>query len=266
MKPVPLKIEVPNPCFEPWDKMQSIDGRKYCGSCEKHVTDFSRFTDQELISYFKNRNTESCGRFRKDQLQRELYQTIIQKGTLKPRNYWLAGVLGFTGLTLQGQTSDKAQHEICQQIKPTLVFEGTSKYAIVGTHFHGQAVNAENHPLPYAIITYFQGRASKGIIADSQGRFTVQLEYTSDSLITLTISTNALDNQHISMIQEMETLEIHADYDQYNENLYIVGKYPHSQEIHNLTSYRRKGLRAFFYKLFHLRRWIKYKRSLRLAK
>ena len=265
MKPVPLKIEVPNPCFEPWDKMQSTDGGKYCGSCAKHVTDFSGFTDQELIRYFKNRNTESCGRFRKDQLQRELHPTFIQKGTLKPRNYWLAAFLGFTGLTLQGQTSDKAQHEICQQIKPTLVFEGTSKYAIVGTHFHGQAVNAENLPLSYAIITYFNDRASKGIIADVQGRFTIQLEYTSDSLITLTLTANTLDNQHISMIQEMKTLEIRADYDQYDENLYTVGKYPHSHQISNLTSYRRKGLRAFFYKLFHLRKWIKYKRSLRSA-
>jgi len=260
--PTPLKIEVQNPCSEPWDKMQSIDGGKYCGSCAKHVTDFSGFTDQELISYFKNRNTESCGRFRKDQLQRELHPSIIQKGTLKPRNYWLAGVLGITGLTLQGQTIDKAQHEICQQIKPTLVFEGTSNYTIVGTHFHGRAVNAENLPLPYAIITYFQDRASKGIIADDQGLFTIQLEYPSDSLITLTLTANALDNRHISMIQEMKTLEIHADHDHNDENLYTVGRLQYFNETSILTSYRKKGLRAFFYKLFHLRKWIKYKRSL----
>lgn len=263
MKPVPLKIEVPNPCSEPWDKMQSTDGGKYCGSCAKHVTDFSGFTDQELISYFKSRNTESCGRFRKDQLQRELHPSIIQKGTLKPRNYWLAGVLGFTGLTLQGQTSDKAQHEICQQIKPTLVFEGTSNYTTAGTHFHGQAVNAENLPLPNAIITYFQDRASKGIIADGQGRFTIQFEYPSDSFITLTLTPNAPDNRHISMIQEMKTLEIHADYDHNDENFYTVGRLPYSHGTSTLTSFSRKGLRAFFYKLFHLRKWIKYKRSLR---
>jgi hypothetical protein len=260
--PTPLKIEVQNPCSEPWNKMQSIDGGKYCGSCAKHVTDFSGFTDQELISYFKNRNTESCGRFRKDQLQKELHPSIIQKGTLKPRNYWLAGVLGITGLTLQGQTSDKAQHEICQQIKPTLVFEGTSNYTIVGTHFHGRAVNAENLPLPYAIITYFQDRASKGILADDQGLFTIQLEYPSDSLITLTLTANALDNRHISMIQEMKTLEIHADHDHNDENLYTVGRLQYFNETSILTSYRKKGLRAFFYKLFHLRKWIKYKRSL----
>jgi hypothetical protein len=260
--PTPLKIEVQNPCSEPWDKMQSIDGGKYCGSCAKYVADFSGFTDQELISYFKSRNTESCGRFRKDQLQRELHPSIIQKGTIKPRNYWLAGVLGITGLTLQGQTSDKAQHEICQQIKPTLVFEGTSNYTIVGTHFHGRAVNAENLPLPYAIITYFQDRASKGIIADYQGLFTIQLEYPSDSLITLTLTANALDNRHISMIQEMKTLEIHADHDHNDENLYTVGRLQYFNETSILTSYRKKGLRAFFYKLFHLRKWIKYKRSL----
>jgi hypothetical protein len=174
----------------------------------------------------------------------------------------LAGVLGITGLTLQGQTSDKAQHEICQQIKPTHVFEGTSNYTIVGTHFHGRAVNAENLPLPYAIITYFQDRASKGIIADDQGLFTIQLEYPSDSLITLTLTANALDNRHISMIQEMKTLEIHADHDHNDENLYTVGRLQYFNETSILTSYRKKGLRAFFYKLFHLRKWIKYKRSL----
>jgi hypothetical protein len=138
-----------------------------------------------------------------------------------------------------------------------------AKYVIVGTHFHGQAVNAENHPLPYAIITYFQDRASKGIIADSQGRFTIQLENTSDSFITLTLTANALDNRHISMIQEMKTLEIHADYDHNDENLYTVGRLQYFNETSTLISFRRKGLRAFFYKLFHLRKWIKYKRSLR---
>lgn len=267
MKPTPLKIEVPNPCLEPWDKMQSTDGGKYCGSCAKNVTDFSGFTDQELISYFKNRNAESCGRFRLDQLQRELYPSVIQKGSLSPRYYWLAGVLGFAGLSLQSQSvSTKVQQESCQQIKPILVFEGTLTYRFLGTHFHGQAVDKDNNQLSKAIITYFQGNIAKGILADDQGRFTIQRDNYIDTLITLTVVENANIDHHISMIQELNTVEIEVNGNELEDQIFVVGKLPYSQGIRTLTLYRRKGIRAFFYKVFHLRKWIKYKRSLRLAK
>ncbi len=178
----------------------------------------------------------------------------------------MAGVLGFTGLTLQGQTSDKVQHEICQQIKPTLVFEGTLAYRFLDTHFHGQTVDKDSNQLSNAIITYFQGNIAKVILTDDKGRFTIQRENVVDSLITLTVVENTNINQYISMIQELKSIEIEANWNEMDDQNYVVGRLPYSREVRTLTSYRRKGLRAFFYKLFHLRKWIKYKRSLRLEK
>ena len=264
MKPVPLTIEVPLPCSETWDEMQSSDSGKYCQSCAKQVTDFAGFTDQELVHYFKNRNGDTCGRFRLDQLDRELYSSVIQKGSRSPRNYWLAGVLGLTGLTLYGQSfPSKVQHESCQQIKPVIVLEGTAAYSFVGSHFHGQVVGNKNQPLPQAIITFVQGRIAKGVIADNFGRFTIQRETFIDTLITLTISANADDNQHISMIQEMETVEIQIDKNGWGNQDYLVGRYPYSRDVQYITSFTQKGFRAFLYKLFHLRKWRKYKRALK---
>ena len=264
MKAAPLKIEVPNPCSETWDEMQAMDRGKYCQSCAKQVTDFAGFTDQELVHYFKNRTSETCGRFRLDQLHRELHPTVIQKGIQAPRNYWLAGVLGLTGLSLQGQSpSPITPNENCQQIKPIFVKEGTAAYPFVGSHFHGQVVNSKDQPLPQAIVTYVQGRIAEGVIADQFGRFTIQREPFMDTLLTLTVSANAEDSLHISMIQEMKTVEIQMDRYGWGNQDYVVGKYPLGHDVTYITSYSRKGFRGFLYKLFHLRKWRKYKRALR---
>lgn len=48
---------------------ESLMGR-FCRECEKEVTDFTKFTNDELINYFKtNKIREGCGRFLTSQLE-----------------------------------------------------------------------------------------------------------------------------------------------------------------------------------------------------
>lgn len=43
---------------------------RFCGSCAKHVVDFSGMSDHELTEYLRNRKHAACGRFRAEQLEK----------------------------------------------------------------------------------------------------------------------------------------------------------------------------------------------------
>jgi len=41
-----MKIHIPEPCSENWDKMTPQGGGRYCLSCDKVVTDFTNMTTE----------------------------------------------------------------------------------------------------------------------------------------------------------------------------------------------------------------------------
>lgn len=54
-------------CSEDWDKMQPCGANKFCHQCQKEVIDFTNNTPQE-IAHILQKNTVSCGRFHRSQL------------------------------------------------------------------------------------------------------------------------------------------------------------------------------------------------------
>jgi len=93
--PTPFKISIPKPCHEQWDNMHKGQDGRFCGSCQKSVVDFTRFSDAELERWFIHERKISCGRFNPDQLDRliENAQPFSLK-RLKP-NLILASFLAF---------------------------------------------------------------------------------------------------------------------------------------------------------------------------
>lgn len=66
-----FKLSVPHPCFNKWEDMHINREGRYCTSCNKTVTDFTLFTDEEIKTYFINNiDKKICGRFQKKQLKR----------------------------------------------------------------------------------------------------------------------------------------------------------------------------------------------------
>ena len=65
-----LKISIPTPCHEDWNKMTPNQQGRHCDSCMKTVVDFTRMTDDE-VKYFllNNKEEHACGRFTSKQLQ-----------------------------------------------------------------------------------------------------------------------------------------------------------------------------------------------------
>lgn len=61
---------IPNPCHENWSEMEPNAEGRFCGSCQKTVVDFTRFSDQELIAYFEEQRPSQrvCGQFNPHQV------------------------------------------------------------------------------------------------------------------------------------------------------------------------------------------------------
>ncbi|QDW23871.1 carboxypeptidase-like regulatory domain-containing protein [Pedobacter sp. KBS0701] len=68
--PSKFKIQIAKPCHEEWESMQPNVNGKFCGSCQKAVTDFTHFTDEALKHWFNENQGSSCGRFKPEQLDR----------------------------------------------------------------------------------------------------------------------------------------------------------------------------------------------------
>ncbi|MBI3234145.1 MAG: hypothetical protein HYZ42_08900 [Bacteroidetes bacterium] len=66
----PIHPKITEPCQEKWGRMSKTKRGRFCQSCEKVVVDFTKFSDQQLVDYFKTHKTGFCGNFYEDQLNR----------------------------------------------------------------------------------------------------------------------------------------------------------------------------------------------------
>lgn len=65
-----LKISIPEPCQENWNKMTRTATGKFCGVCTKTVVDFTAMLPTEIQHYFTaNTSSNICGRFKTNQLE-----------------------------------------------------------------------------------------------------------------------------------------------------------------------------------------------------
>jgi hypothetical protein len=95
-----LKITIPKPCHEDWDKMTPNEHGRHCAACAKTVTDFTLMSDEEVKHFFFNKKEEkTCGRFRSEQLNRiviTLPQNIFYIRIAKWKKFLAACLLAFS--------------------------------------------------------------------------------------------------------------------------------------------------------------------------
>ena len=74
-----LNLSIPKPCHENWDTMLPNEKGKHCFSCQKTVVDFTKMTDSQIIHFFQEYKSSTCGRFLDTQLNRPILQPVITK-------------------------------------------------------------------------------------------------------------------------------------------------------------------------------------------
>ncbi|XZF15572.1 carboxypeptidase-like regulatory domain-containing protein [Chitinophagaceae bacterium MMS25-I14] len=73
-KPLPVILSIPEPCSEDWENMAPNGCGRFCFSCQKTIIDFTELTDNDLCSIVQTAPEGFCGRFRQDQLDRNVLQ------------------------------------------------------------------------------------------------------------------------------------------------------------------------------------------------
>ncbi len=65
-----FNLNIKTPCSENFNQFSPTPDGGFCGSCEKEVIDFTKMNRQEIVSFFKNKETQNtCGRFNSNQLK-----------------------------------------------------------------------------------------------------------------------------------------------------------------------------------------------------
>lgn len=116
-----ISIHVKEPCHENWDEMLEVQSGKHCLACSKTVMDFTNFTDDQLLNYFKNsKNKNTCGRFADQQLNKELIP-LPQRRHQWASKFFAGTTLIFTGFFnhVSGAINSKQKTKI-EQLNPKI--------------------------------------------------------------------------------------------------------------------------------------------------
>ena len=126
------QLTVPKPCNVSWDAMTPNAQGRFCGSCQKSVTDFTGMTDFEISNYMLlNVGKNVCGRFKTKQLDRIIIQipeTVLYTQTSFRKIFMLA-LLFAMGTTLFSCTDAEGNKQPVEKVVITNTI--TSKEEII---------------------------------------------------------------------------------------------------------------------------------------
>jgi len=171
-----IKLSVPNPCKEDWDKMKLTDKGRFCERCSNIITDFSVFTDKELVEYLSKVKGKVCGQFANTQLNRMI---TVQEPSTTPLFRKLlfstalaAGVAGaaHSQSTQPNRNGANASGNINMAQTPMQAKQATKDSTTI---LKGKVVNLkDDKPVANAsIVVQYDSVNTDAVITDSNGRF-----------------------------------------------------------------------------------------------
>ena len=115
MKNKPLSLHIDEPCHEKWSEMTPNEQGRFCNACQKTVTDFTGLTDNEILNIVRN-NSNVCGRFYADQLERKIVETQLKGNNWRLNSAFTALFLATGATAVSAQSADTTYH-------PTVVID-----------------------------------------------------------------------------------------------------------------------------------------------
>jgi len=172
-----FQIQLPKPCHENWNKMNPVEQGRFCNSCQKAVVDFTGMSDTQLVAFFKKPSTGSvCGRFDKDQLERDL--SVPGK-----RMPWLKYFLQLLVPTFLFACKAKSQGEPQLMGKPMIEVpkknvkdeNGNIKEEKIGSKkIKGMVTDESGVGIPSASVV-IKG-TNRGVVTDEKGNYAIDVE------------------------------------------------------------------------------------------
>lgn len=97
-----MRLSIPQPCHEDWQKMSPEAQGRFCSLCSKTVVDFTAMTDSEVMAYFENHyGQKTCGRFKSNQLdiiKIKIPQQVFRQRLPYLQKFLLALLVSFSAL------------------------------------------------------------------------------------------------------------------------------------------------------------------------
>lgn len=178
-----MKISINTPCSASWNDMQAHAQGKFCLHCNKHVIDFTRMSDTEIIKVLQGAGSGACGRFKKSQLERSLYLASPPKQTTVYRKI-LAGLLLFVGGDYEA-TAQTGEPILNRPHTTTPTSTGTMKTndGSLLKQLKGRVLDADSkEPIPFCSIVVQDSYLST--TSDKDGFFMLDIpkSFTEDTL------------------------------------------------------------------------------------
>jgi len=185
-----MKITIPEPCDQKWSEMQACGSNRFCNKCEKQIIDFTYYSDAALIKVIEENDGRICGKFTKDQLDRELIssykkQSFFSNISARWLGLWLFLSSPFYSVKAQTPT------EVSPELKTTKT--DTNLFYISGT-----VVGEDGQPILDAKVKIIE--LGQETLTDSNGKFRIVFEdisfgkYTIEACGTGFVDTNRISN------------------------------------------------------------------------
>lgn len=144
-----MKITLPKPCHEKWERMTPKEKGRFCAVCSKTVRDFTNDSDDEILDYFSDSYSENtCGNFYQSQLNRNIQHSSINSLFSK---FAVGFILTAAGIvSANAQEKDSVRISVLENIQGKLVClsaptENTTFFA--STRGMPSSIQNNNEPL-----------------------------------------------------------------------------------------------------------------------
>lgn len=191
MRKKPVRLALPHSCSESLQNMNKTAGGYFCPACETEVVDYRDFSDADMLASLQIRAGKSCGIFREDQINRQIYPAGERTCTSFAHTWKALSLLAGLSLSpkageLIAQTPQKiavteaGKPNIKNQIRPA---DKPVRY-LAGTVRSGH----DDMPIKNVRVRFEEG--GKSVRTDKNGRFKIILpEDIAVEYVTVAVST-----------------------------------------------------------------------------
>ncbi len=213
-----IRIAIPTPCHEKWNQFTPTAKGGFCSSCQKEVIDFTTWNEEKLKVYFKTMPTNSCGKFRKEQLKVYSYTNPQRTPTA-----WLSVVLStllmvFSARSLSAQVDGKSAQRT-EQFEPDEKGEMDVKHRPIPliTEVKGVVKANEGEVLP-GVNVLVKG-TQEGTVTDEKGRFSILVNPEATPVLVFSFIGFETVEYQVDVAQQKRDIDI-----QLNESLQTLGE------------------------------------------
>lgn len=166
-----MNLSINNPCTESFAKFASTEAGGFCQSCQKEVVDFTKMTEPEILHYFANRPTQTCGYFHQSQLKS--YAEVVP-----PKRKWATNLVGTGLLSFSLFTVFPIAKGHAQTIEPFATLEVNANERekkttsdVKDSEFSVEGIVVDDSDEPIMGVSIIIKNTTRGMLTNEDGKF-----------------------------------------------------------------------------------------------